>query len=75
MTMQQGLRIIFETQLSHKTGMVISDFRLRIKTWADNNKRFAKAKIETLELGPKEKATRLVFSMTKAGGWRGRDKF
>jgi len=55
--------------------MAISDFRLRIKTWADNNKRFAKAKIETLELGPKEKATRLVFSMTKAGGWRGRDKF
>ena len=24
--MQYGLRIIFETQLSHKTGVLISDF-------------------------------------------------
>jgi len=31
MTMQDGLTIIFGTQLSHKTGMIIADFRLRIE--------------------------------------------
>jgi hypothetical protein len=29
--MQYGLRIIFETQLSHKTKMVIADFRFWIE--------------------------------------------
>ena len=28
--MQDGLRIIFGTQLSHKTGIVVTDFRLEI---------------------------------------------
>jgi hypothetical protein len=41
----------------------------------NNNRRFTKTGFRTLELGTKEKATRLVFSMTKAGGWRGRDEF
>jgi hypothetical protein len=49
--MQYGLAIIFETQLSHKTGVLISDFGLRIKTMENSNRRFTKTGFRTLELG------------------------